>query len=424
VSTGTMVAAYAVICGVLLQAAQVYGITAAERTYILNYHNNLRQALANGNTANKDGVKLPSAANMNRLVYDAGIETNAQTYVNGCSQQVRTYEQRNRTGEMRTWFNTAYENSTTDALRIAADGWSSQLAKYGVSTSLNLTQAEWSTGIGLWATMVWAESAKMACGVRRCPANAAITYSYTYVVCQYSPGTAYNKLIYEKGTPCSKCQTASTCSSPLCMPSNATYSVGPMSAADRTFILNFHNNLRQEVAKGNTPNKDGVKLPTAANMNRLSYDMNLEALAQNWANQCTTVHSTEQQRNGTGENLYYTTASNQNTLSGLTAAANWWSSELASYGVNTALNFTKAEFDKTIGHWTNMVWAKTTKVGCAVKLCPANPANTKVQTEHTYVVCNYSPAGNWLNWLIYEKGTPCSKCQSGSTCSSPLCLTP
>ncbi|KAH7691340.1 venom allergen-like protein vap-2, partial [Aphelenchoides avenae] len=98
-------------------------------------------------------------------------------------------------------------------------------------------------------------------------------------------------------------------------------------------------------------------------------------------------------------------------------AADLWWSELAKYGVNPNLNLTTTEFNRGIGHWSQMAWAKTVKLGCGVKSCPG---------VGTIVVCNYSPAGNYLNQLIYKAGTPCSAC-SGYTvtaCASPLCVAP
>ncbi|KHJ96002.1 hypothetical protein OESDEN_04044, partial [Oesophagostomum dentatum] len=52
--------------------------------------------------------------------------------------------------------------------------------------------------------------------------------------------------------------------------------------------------------------------------------------------------------------------------------------------------------------FTQMVWARSTKVGCAVVNCNSS----------TFTVCRYSPAGNILNQQIYQVGKPCSMCSS------------
>ena len=40
---------------------------------------------------------------------------------------------------------------------------------------------------------------------------------------------------------------------------------------------------------------------------------------------------------------------------------------------------------KVCGHYTAMVWSTSNKVGCGIKKCPG---------MGTYLVCDYSPAGN------------------------------
>lgn len=62
----------------------------------------------------------------------------------------------------------------------------------------------------------------------------------------------------------------------------------------------------------------------------------------------------------------------------------YWASEKANY--NYATN-TCAQ-GQVCGHYTQIVWRNTTKVGCAIGTCSG-------LTYSTSVVCNYSPAGNF-----------------------------
>ncbi|KAF7629968.1 SCP domain-containing protein [Meloidogyne graminicola] len=94
------------------------------------------------------------------------------------------------------------------------------------------------------------------------------------------------------------------------------------------------------------------------------------------------------------------------------ACENWWA-ECRQKGVQQSLIFDRNEFAKGIGHCTQMAWATTTKIGCAVQRCPRSQWKT-------YVVCQYSPPGNFIGQPIYNKGRPCSGCNSG--CSNNLCL--
>jgi len=70
----------------------------------------------------------------------------------------------------------------------------------------------------------------------------------------------------------------------------------------------------------------------------------------------------------------------------------WYNDELESFPTS---EYGKASPDmsnfKAWGHFTQVVWKDTQRVGCATILCPAG---TLAKTmESWYTVCNYSPAG-------------------------------
>ncbi|KHJ98551.1 hypothetical protein OESDEN_01464 [Oesophagostomum dentatum] len=64
-----------------------------------------------------------------------------------------------------------------------------------------------------------------------------------------------------------------------------------------------------------------------------------------------------------------------------------------------------------------LAWATTKFVGCAVQDCGG---------KKMVVVCNYSPAGNVKDHVIYEMGKPCLNCPSGTSCfpDEGLCVFP
>jgi hypothetical protein len=45
------------------------------------------------------------------------------------------------------------------------------------------------------------------------------------------------------------------------------------------------------------------------------------------------------------------------------------------------------------GHYSQIVWASTTSVGCATQYCPGGLANTGSGVSPYFTVCNYSPPG-------------------------------
>ena len=119
----------------------------------------------------------------------------------------------------------------------------------------------------------------------------------------------------------------------------------------------------------------------------------LNSGSQQWAQHLLEIgklqHSSSQERNGAGENLFvvYTTQSyTPNAVA--KQAVNAWYSEVKNYDYNNPT------FSPSTGHFTQVVWKNTTDLGCGY----AAGATTINGTAYTayYVVCRYSPAGNIL----------------------------
>ena len=58
--------------------------------------------------------------------------------------------------------------------------------------------------------------------------------------------------------------------------------------------------------------------------------------------------------------------------------------------------------DKRVLLYTQLVWAETSKLGCALSLKKNVPPN--------YLVCFYAPPGNVVGKTVYEAGEPATKC--------------
>ncbi|KAI1691639.1 cysteine-rich secretory protein family domain-containing protein [Ditylenchus destructor] len=157
-----------------------------------------------------------------------------------------------------------------------------------------------------------------------------------------------------------------------------------LSKKERHTVLNAHNHYRRILAKGVSRSNDGETLPEAANMFKMKYSRKIEHVAQKWASKCTGKHSYNPKY---GENIaqFWPYANKKKVLK--ESAHNWWA-ELKKFGMNRNLKFTETLDNgntwEDIGHWSQMAWAKTIKIGCGVAKCPGNP-------NSAFVVCNYSP---------------------------------
>jgi pathogenesis-related protein 1 len=151
------------------------------------------------------------------------------------------------------------------------------------------------------------------------------------------------------------------------VPANTGSSVSQHDAQD---ALDFHNAKRRDV--GAQPLQWSAELATAA---------------QQWANhlaadrQCNLEHNVA---NSNGENLFGGSGSAFNPL----FASQAWYSEIKNfkYGVLTNANWQSA------GHYTQMVWSNTTKVGMGKATCSGGAV---------VIVAEYNPPGNYMGQKPY-----------------------
>ncbi len=89
-----------------------------------------------------------------------------------------------------------------------------------------------------------------------------------------------------------------------------------------------------------------------------------------------------------GENLWMNTAGRR-TISSMIGG---WSVERDIYIVGSRHpNVSLTNRWKDVGHYTQMVWASTTEVGCAVGR----------GAQKDFLVCRYAPIGNWRGEMAY-----------------------
>ncbi len=152
---------------------------------------------------------------------------------------------------------------------------------------------------------------------------------------------------------------------------------------DSSAIVAAHNKLRAQV---------GVT-------KKLTYSKTLATSAQAWAehlkqsNACKMQHS--EPDNKYGENLFWGSAvswtDGRKELQKVTSkrVVEDWGSEKADY--DYASN--ACTDGKMCGHYRQIVWRDTTKVGCGVAVCE--------DSQEQVWVCQYQPAGNWVGKKPY-----------------------
>ncbi|KAL5022158.1 hypothetical protein ScPMuIL_001313 [Solemya velum] len=155
---------------------------------------------------------------------------------------------------------------------------------------------------------------------------------------------------------------------------------------EKRTIIDIHNGYRSSVG--------------SSYMRALTWDTELETFAQSVAENCNFEHSgvvSIGEWSQVGENLY--------AAKSLDAAKpiDIWFDEYKHYNYETL----KCAKGKQCGHYTQMIWADTKKVGCGVSFCP-ELLNTKA-TNMWFAVCEYGPVGNWPGTSPYEDlwGVPC-----------------
>jgi len=171
--------------------------------------------------------------------------------------------------------------------------------------------------------------------------------------------------------------TTLLCASACTSVSGSSGFISPRSMAEQ--ITDAHNRVREEM--GVPP---------------LSWSPKIAAYVQKWADHlaeegCQMVHRTE---NEYGENLFWQSAviwsDGRKEISKIspTEAVTSWADEKKDYRYNS----NSCRSGKMCGHYTQVVWADSKEVGCAMQVC---------SDRGQIWVCNYSPPGNWVGRKPY-----------------------
>ncbi|XP_048203803.1 peptidase inhibitor 16 [Perognathus longimembris pacificus] len=167
---------------------------------------------------------------------------------------------------------------------------------------------------------------------------------------------------------------------------------------EKLAMVELHNLYRAQVA------------PPASNMRLMRWDEELAAFAKAYAQKCIWGHNKERGRRG--ENLFAITDEGLD----VPLAVEEWHQERQHYNLSAAA----CEPGQVCGHYTQVVWSKTERIGCGSHFCET--LQGVEETNIHLLVCNYVPPGNVKGQRPYEEGTPCSQCPAGYDCKNSLCM--
>ncbi|XP_063442926.1 cysteine-rich secretory protein LCCL domain-containing 2-like [Mytilus trossulus] len=151
-------------------------------------------------------------------------------------------------------------------------------------------------------------------------------------------------------------------------------------------ILSLHNTARYEVSPpANPPIPD------------LIWNNELAKMAEEWAKGCLWGHNPNRTTSlGTlsaGENIALTSEISQ--------GFNNWEDEITDWTYDNYKD--GCDTGKTCGHYTQIIWAKTTKIGCAYVKCDDYSNLPDDYNPLKYLVCDYFPPGNMRYNNVYQK---------------------
>uniref|UniRef100_A0A8B9KT28 Cysteine rich secretory protein LCCL domain containing 1 n=1 Tax=Astyanax mexicanus TaxID=7994 RepID=A0A8B9KT28_ASTMX len=184
-----------------------------------------------------------------------------------------------------------------------------------------------------------------------------------------------------------------------------------ISSSDMQAILDLHNKLRAQV------------YPPSSNMEYMVWDTELERSAEEWAETCLWEHGPAGLLPQIGQNLGVHWGRYRPPTSHVQA----WYDEVKDYSFpypqecNPHCPFTCT--GPVCTHYTQLVWATSSRIGCAINVCYDMNVWGQIWAKAVYLVCNYSPKGNWWGHAPYKHGSPCSACPPsyGGGCRNNLC---
>ncbi|CAJ0601467.1 unnamed protein product [Cylicocyclus nassatus] len=94
------------------------------------------------------------------------------------------------------------------------------------------------------------------------------------------------------------------------------------------------------------------------------------------------------------------------------AVHNWWRVVRFNDGIGMKAIFRAKHVGQPIATFTQMAWAETRNLGCAIGKCSSDYV----------IIYRYNPAGNEIERLVYDPGNTCSSCVHSCDKENGLCI--
>lgn len=127
--------------------------------------------------------------------------------------------------------------------------------------------------------------------------------------------------------------------------------------------MDMHNRKRMMIANGLEKRGNPGPQPSAANMMEMTWDDEMELMAQVWSERCIVDHDCpdcrRSRRFAVGQNLFWfghRSGSWKRSVDG-------WYDEVKDFNSTYVYPY-YAEPGVLVGHYTQLVWAQTNKIGC------------------------------------------------------------
>nr|XP_022919435.1 venom allergen 3-like [Onthophagus taurus] len=184
------------------------------------------------------------------------------------------------------------------------------------------------------------------------------------------------------------------------------------------YMVKLHNIYRDKLASGDDRRGGNIG---ATDMMALEYDLGLEYTAWCWSHNCLDDHDQcriTPEFDTAGQNQYMWFDNQPCDESTMEDAVDKWYEEIS---INKRGRKCIKNFDcdlHGVGHWTQLVWASTTHVGCAF----SKYLHARTRTITCNIFCNYGPAGNWQGSRVYTLGRSARDCKQTHPEYSSLCI--